>query len=402
MPVSSSNAIEPVGLTSMALDITNFSTPGAFFDSLLSEERQATTQHRYASTSLKTPLATPIDHPTKPAPYNKYLKRNSMLAVNVAKEAFKPYLDHPIAGERTGLFVGYGGLRADWSEMKHALYKQDANSNDCWEKGLTDLHPFWILKHLSNGAHAIIAEELKIFGEGITLGGMNSGVQALASAIAALRARTIDRALVVTHDNLLEPETLVVLGKENLLTKAQYASEFQSAYSSTAKGFIPGEGCAAIMLERISDSQFKPMSKIEAWDAADGEWLLPQSTTLRQHIIQVARSPDFIEGASLALRDWDKHELEIITDLFGSKIALAKTLDQTGQLGSTSALIQCISMSLRLKYQKNSGLYQINENNFNLNSSLTKLESARTLKSGLGISVGFPGLLGLIYMEDIQ
>src|SRR5205085_875983 len=113
--------------------------------------------------------------------------------------------------DRIGLFAGVGGLRAHWDDMLAALEHQRDDGAGAWERGLRDVHPYWMLRHLSNNVHALAAMELELRGEGATFGGATGGAQALAAASRALHAGAIDAALVVAYDSLLEPETLVEL-----------------------------------------------------------------------------------------------------------------------------------------------------------------------------------------------
>ena len=95
--------------------------------------------------------------------------------------------------------------------MMPALARQEPDGARAWERGLHLLHPFWMLQHLSNNAHALAATELGALGDGLLLAGANAGAQALGAAARALACRAIDAAIVVAYDTLLEPETLVEL-----------------------------------------------------------------------------------------------------------------------------------------------------------------------------------------------
>src|SRR5262245_19460213 len=138
-------------------------------------------------------------------------------ALEVAREA-AAHAQVAAAGDRLGLFFGYGGLRAHWNDMMPALAHQNPDGDGAWERGLTLLHPFWMLQHLSNNAHALSAEELGARGDGLLLAGANAGAQALAAASRALLAGSVDAAIVVAYDTLLEPETLIELANRGAFT----------------------------------------------------------------------------------------------------------------------------------------------------------------------------------------
>jgi hypothetical protein len=90
-----------------------------------------------------------------------------------------------------------------------ALAEQEESAEACWARGLSRLHPFWMLRHLSNNAHAILASELRARGDGACFGGATAGVQALGAALRALEAGSVDAAVVIAYDRLLAPEALL-------------------------------------------------------------------------------------------------------------------------------------------------------------------------------------------------
>ncbi len=102
--------------------------------------------------------------------------------------------------------------------MMPALARQAPDAERAWERGLYLLHPFWMLQHLSNNAHALAAVELGARGDGLLLAGANAGAQALGAAGRALACGAIDAAVVVAYDTLLEPETLVELATRGAST----------------------------------------------------------------------------------------------------------------------------------------------------------------------------------------
>lgn len=293
----------------------------------------------------------------KPSKQSRFLKRMGLFALETAHEVFQKVDLNQYDRHRVGIFFGYGGLRADWNEMRSALIRQNANTEACWDQGLSTLHPFWILKHLSNNAHALVAEEHKIKGEGVTFGGLNSGVQALVSAQLALQEGAIEAALVLTHDSLLEPEILLALN-----------------HQAGVQGYVPAEGTAAFFLEKPSASRHPSLAFLSAFDFSDGESFLPRPETLKRslsHIQKFHSHYDFVESAHCSL-EWNQYEKSLVQELF-SVTHMASSLQYTGQMGSTSALVQTLLSIKNLKKNK--------------------------LKSALNLSAGFPGLLGAVHVE---
>lgn len=198
---------------------------------LFAGERAAIPDPRgaYASSSIA-----PIRHEPKRSRHDRFLRRIGMFGLEAATEALAA--SGIAGGARVGLFSGVGGLRAHWDDMLAAFEHQRDDGERMWERGIKDVHPYWMLRHLSNNVHALASADLDLRGEGATFGGGNGGAQALAAAARALLDGAIDAALVVAYDSLLEPETLVEL-----------------AARGTSPDFVPGEAAAAVVLVRDGD-----------------------------------------------------------------------------------------------------------------------------------------------------
>src|SRR5262249_35815160 len=205
----------------------------------------------------------------------RFLRRMGLYAMEVAREALGAYP----AGPRVGLFSGVGGLRAHWDDMMPALANQAPDGARAWERGLRDIHPDWVLRHLSNNAPALASVELALRGEGATFGGATAGAQAIAAAIRALADGALDAAVVVAYDSLLEPETLVELGAKCAATHA--VSPPPPAYDTGAIGLVPGEAAAALLVVRVEDAGDRALATIEAVDRGDGPARGPRAPTPR-------------------------------------------------------------------------------------------------------------------------
>jgi hypothetical protein len=147
------------------------------------------------------------------------------LALEVARRAAR---EVP-RGTRTGVFAATGGLRAQWEQLAPAMAEQVADGEGAWRRGLSRMHPLWMLRYLSNAAHAIIAAELGAVGDGATFAGPAAVASALVAAAAAFDAGTIDHAIVVALDDTTADEVAIELHARH-------------------PGRIPGSGVAALAL----------------------------------------------------------------------------------------------------------------------------------------------------------
>jgi hypothetical protein len=133
------------------------------------------------------------------------------LAVEVAAEAAgRAGL---VAGERTGVFAATGGIRASWDQLMPAMAEQQPGGVGAWRRGLSRMHPLWILRYLSTGASGLIAAELGARGDGAVFAGPAAAASALAAAEQAIAAGAIDQAIVVAADTLVAPEVRVELAR---------------------------------------------------------------------------------------------------------------------------------------------------------------------------------------------
>src|SRR5262245_44968698 len=154
---------------------------------LLAGERAAQRNPRFPSDAYACRLAAPIPEDPRPSPHSRILRRIGLLALEVGHEALADAGCK--GGPRLGLFSAMGGLRAHWDDIMPALAGQRPDLSDSWNRGFKNLHPFWMLQHLSNNAHALLAQDTGARGDGVTFSGSNAGAQALAAAERALADR---------------------------------------------------------------------------------------------------------------------------------------------------------------------------------------------------------------------
>src|SRR5262249_39546642 len=146
-------------------------------------------------------------------PHRRFLDRMGLFGVEVAREALAMAEGRAgaVAAERLGLFCAVGGLRVGGNELLPALAGHRADGEGAWGPVFRGLRAFWMLKPLSNSAHALISVEVRALGEGTTFGGAVAGAEAVAAAARAIEDGAVDRALVVAYDALIEPEIVVDL-----------------------------------------------------------------------------------------------------------------------------------------------------------------------------------------------
>jgi 3-oxoacyl-[acyl-carrier-protein] synthase II len=363
-------------------------------DRLLAGERGARPNARFDAGSYACSIASTIAGEPPKSRHLRYLRRMGLFAADAAREALAK---SGIAGsERLGLFAGVGGLRAHWNELMPALVAQEPDLRASWARGLGQLHPFWMLSHLSNNAHALLSIELGAKGDGVTCGGANGGAQALASAIASLESGAIDAALVVAYDTLVEPETLVEQASRGALATVPLES-LRSPYDAGANGRVPGEAAAAVVLVRASEAP-AGAARIDVRDAADGSTGEASAELVGSVARSLVSGIGVVDGASLSRAAGDASEREILGKLARSGLPLVSTASAFGALGAATAVVQVIALAGLLRrgmLPPIAGLRDVAD------GPLVPLAKATPTseKVALGLAAGAPGLASAVRVE---
>ena len=197
-------------------------------------------------------------------------------------------------GARTGVFVATGGLRAQWDELAPAMAEQVADGTAAWARGLSRMHPLWMLRYLPNAAHAIIAAELGAIGDGATFAGPASAASALCAAQAAFEAHAIDHAIIVALDDVTADEVAIELAsrKPGVIPGAGAAVLVVARTDAHAAGFAAAHSAAPAAAPVGADADDSPRAgqqravgrcpiHVEASDGVDPEHAEPSSAAIR-------------------------------------------------------------------------------------------------------------------------
>ncbi len=315
----------------------------AALSALLRGETAARPPRSFDGTDYRAQLVAEIDGDPAPSRHARYLRRLALLGCEVAQAALRQ--SGVATGDRLGLFAAVGGLRVHWQELMGPMAQQRADASDCWQRGLRGLHPHWLLRHLSNNAHALLAADIHARGDGATLAGATAGAQAIAAASRALNAGAIDAALIVAYDRLLEPETLVDLGQRGLPAMVGLQS-WVGPYAGNAGGMIPGEAAAALVLVREAEA---PLCWVQARATADGELSEPAGSTLAAAAAPLARGIAVVDGAARGVPTLDSAERIALGSVVDGNAALLATAAGLGQTGAAAAVVQTIVLALVLR-----------------------------------------------------
>jgi 3-oxoacyl-(acyl-carrier-protein) synthase len=382
-------------VTSAALRTPLGCDPGTFARRLLAGERAACEHSRLPADATVCRLSASIPGSPRAREHRRFLRRLELFAVDAGVEA---YADRVVDGERLGLFTATGGLRPDWDELTAVLARETPGTGSAWDRGLRDLHPFWLLRHLSNNVHALLGAELGAHGEGATFGGGNAGAEALSGALRALEAGTIDMAVVVAYDDCSTPEALVDGARRGRLTTRSLDS-LAAPYDVDAAGSVPGEAAAALVLERASDGKEPPLSLLDAVATGDGEPEHARASALSAAVRRFRRGrpvgPLLVDGAARARADLDLEERAALAAEIAPDSLLGATTAASGRLGAATSLVQVIALSHLLAAGVAAPIAGLSRASRGPLQPVDRVES-HSLRSALGVGLSAPGLIGLV------
>jgi len=354
---------------------------------------------RFDARTYPCKLAATIPAEPKPTNHRKFVKRMGRFGIEVGAEAFARS-NTPVRGVRLGLFCGYGGLRAHWDDLMPVLEHQDGSPEafGAWSKGFSSLHPFWMLLHLSNNAHALLSISIGAAGDGTTTAGSNAGAQALRAASYALQAGSVDAAIVFAYDSLVEPETILSLGCSDATTTKENASEVVSPYEERAEGFVPSEAAAAVVLERPEDAAGRIIGFVSSAATADGNTGFANAKTLARTLAMVAQDDTILDGAGLSNRQHDDGERSASANVLGNDATLLSTAASLGQMGAATSVVQTILLTYFLSKGILPPIACLSKPAHGPLRPLIRPESTQA-RSAVALSCSMPGLVGALRVE---
>ena len=325
--------------------------------------------------------------------HGRFLSRLPLLALETAHEALARA--GLTGGDRVGVFAAVGGLRVDWAELVPVLADQRDDGSDAWERGLSRIHPFWMLRNLSNNGHALLSADLGARGEGTTCGGATAGAQAISAATRALAAGVIDTAVVVAYDSLLGPEAIADLEARGLFAKG---STHGAPYGEDPGGVTPGEATAAIVLAR----EGRALARVVAASVADGETSEPRDSTIARVAARVCASDHgvVVDGAARARSADDAGERAALATITGTEAPLVATAGATGALGAATALVQTIVMGELLRRGMLPPIAGLSRAASGPLRPVVAAERS-VMRHALCISTGAPGLAAAVRVEVV-
>lgn len=336
---------------------------------------------RFDSSELSTKVAATIEQlPVRLLAPTADLRRADQVtryAVVAAMQALKDAgIVDRIAPEKIGLFVAMSAGPVESSEKF---------SENLEKAGVAQLSARFFPPIVISTVSGQICQACRIRGSSFTfIDGVGAGLSALAHAYDTLQQHEeLDAILVVSADEI---SRLSVHVHEQL----DLISNTSAPFSAVGKGYVPGEGAAALVLERASSCHArsaKTYGRIAGvgmgGEACSSEAVDPNATVLVRAAADALKGgelPDLIYGLSRGVATHDAREATALKSILGdSRVPVGGLNAQLGLSEATSGLYAAIAALLGLRYGEAYPIQGL-EKTGNLVSAAQQLDILNTVK----------------------
>lgn len=267
---------------------------------------------------------------------------------------------------RIGLVVGGG--QVDLRELQQLREEYQAR--------LKYLRPSYGVSIWETQTLGLIAETFDIHGEGLTVGGASAaGTMAIIHGFRQLQAGVVDACIVVAPMcdlSRFEIQALRSLGAMGSDRFADVPEQACRPFDTQSDGFILGEGCGAMILQR-KDSLGSEATTPRAWLLGCGVAMSatkgPRSDTLaQQRAIELALKDaellpehiDYINTHGTGSPHGDAIELESIRNSHIDHCVLNSTKSLTGHCLTAAGMVESIATILQLQAGRCHGTRNLN------------------------------------------
>ena len=188
---------------------------------------------------------------------HKFIRRTDMYGLFAASGAieesglvsYRDGLEETAAAtysDRSGVYDGSGGGAYETQYEYFPLFDAAGGSLQAFGSELdSNVSPMWLLQTLPNNVLCHVGIRYGLKGANACFTSHSAGgLLVVMEALEALRANEADRAVVVAHDALLEPQSVLYYDAAGLLTR-----EALRPFDERRDGSVFGEGAAAIVVE---------------------------------------------------------------------------------------------------------------------------------------------------------
>lgn len=294
----------------------------------------------------------------------KFLNRGSLLGLAAACEAMAQagLQTSNTPDHRKALYIGSGDSTMVGYEFLYPATCK-ALDNDTGEidpsilnaTALREAPPFFLLESMHNNLFSFVSAFFQLKGPNTTLASFSPcGAQALECACRAIRLGLADMALVIGCTTWTTDIILHEMREMGMLAQGDGKGSSFRPLDQRAKGFVPGEGGAAVVVEDPGKARARGARILGAvegtahcTEAFDGKEDFPPAITFRSMALALKEAKidlhelSFINLHGIGSLRQDRSELQSVQELSkngNSRIPLCALKPYTGHLGAASDL----------------------------------------------------------------
>lgn len=328
------------------------------------------------------------------------------LAFVTLHEAWQEAKLGPVKPDKIGLVVGGSNIQQrEWMLLQNK-YRDNPNF----------IPPFYGFAFMDSDLGGFCSEQFNIQGFTYTIGGASaSGQAAVIKAIQAVLSDEVDVCIAlgammdVSYYELYALQTLGALGGDNATDPQKTCSPFDK----NRTGFIYGENCAAIVIEKLETAQSRsisPYAQVTGWAmSADanrnpnpnlqGEMkVIQQSLALAQlnhHEI------DYINPHGTGSKVGDEIELKALKECDLQHAYINTTKSITGHGLTAAGAVEIVAIALQMKTSMLHPSLNLTDPIYENFNWVKETAVKHTIKNAINLSFGFGGINTALCLQKI-
>ncbi|ASZ02871.1 MULTISPECIES: beta-ketoacyl synthase N-terminal-like domain-containing protein [Bacillus] len=382
----------------------------AFLDALMEGRHAFDVMKRPGRQKGSSFIGAELSELTPPDALSKRLYRRAALSGKTALIAlYEAWHDAQLDGadhSRTGLIIG--GSNMTQRELLQAFEKNGETPQF--------VNPTYGLSFMDSDLSGLCTEQFGIKGPAFTVGGASaSGQAAVIQAAQGIKGGLFDRCIVIgalADLSYMECHALRSLGAMGTDTYAERPEAACRPFDRHTDGFIFGEACGAIVLERAESAEergARSWAGLKGWGMASDANRNPnpsaegEMTVIRQALERAglsAKEIDYINPHGTGSPIGDKTECRALSESGLSHARINATKSITGHGLSAAGTVEIIAVLLQMRENKLHPIRNLTEPIDDSFQWVTDGPSAHTVHHALSLSMGFGGINTALCLEN--
>ncbi len=264
------------------------------------------------------------------------------------------------------------------------------------------LSPHYGFAYLDSDLLGVLTEAFNIQGESYVLGGASaSGQMAIIHAVRLVQTGVLDTVIALgalSDLSYWECQGLTAIGAMAECPKNHSPVEICRPFDQAHRGFVFGEGCAAVVIDKASSRAFQQV--VGAGVSIDANRNPNPSQAGQVRAIKTAltqarimpKDVSYINTHGTASKIGDTTEVSTIKEVGCINARLNATKSLTGHTISAAGVLECVATSLQLQQDFLHGTRNLSHPIDNTLNWVQQMEPDVDVKTALNLSYGFSGI----------